>query len=76
MFACKMKYYEVENNITVIWGDLPIRQLTYRQNAWNDVQFMLPQMRESALSQTLQVRITSDTQKIQPFDCTKWRCTL
>jgi len=37
---------------------------------------VLRQMREIALRQTLLVRVTSDTQKIQSSDCLKWRWTL
>ena len=33
-------------------------------------------MRESALRQTLQARVTRDTKRIQSSDWPKWRCTL
>ena len=51
-----------------------IKQLTYQQNLkWRS---MPDKMAENSLCQTLQVCVTSDTQKIQSFDWPKWRFTL
>jgi len=50
-------------------------QLTYRQTCWNDVRCPT-KWRESPLRQPLQVRVSSDSQKIQSLDWPKWRCAL
>ena len=42
---------------------------------WNDVRCPT-KWRESSIRQTLQVRVTSDAQKIQSSDWPKWHCTL
>jgi len=52
---------------------LPINELTDR--AWNGVRYPI-KWRKSSLRQTLQVRVTSDTQKIQSSDWPKCRCML
>jgi len=46
-------------------------QITYWQNAWNDV-WMLRQMQGSMLHQALHVLIASKKQKIQSSDWSKW----
>jgi len=49
-------------------------QLTYRQNL-KDVGCPT-KWRKGSIRQTLQVRVTSDTQKSQSYDWHKWRCSL
>jgi len=50
-------------------------QLTYRQNAWNDIQCS-NKCGKACYVKTLHVRIANDTNKIQSFDWPKWHCAI
>ena len=71
--SCTMNnYWRIDSPFYVIadkrW------ELTYRQNLkWRPIP---TKWRECSLCQTLQVRVTSDTLKIQSSDWPKWRCAL
>ena len=50
-------------------------QLTYRQNAWNDIQCS-NKCGKACYVKTLHVSIANGTNKIQSFDWPKWHCAL
>ena len=70
-FVCK-KQYSITSHLGVVYTFSKLRLCNkHIIRTWNDVQCPT-KWRGSSLRQTLQVRVTSDTQKIQ----LKWRCTL